>query len=340
MDLGRRRLFAIPLFILTMGFFANPALGQDEEYSFDSLLTSYLQSDSILLDELEALLLEDDSLSIIDLVDSLISFDPRYSQISLRLGYNSQILNAGRDLGINQYGFTASLSYYHKTGLFGELSGFWNSEFSPNYNPTITTLGFMDGIGKRFGYILTYEHYFYHGSESDELYVPYTNSLGANTYFDFDFLLPGLNYYFLFGEENVHRLQTYLSGRIRIKKAGFIDQISLLPTASMLIGNQHLIFEQVNYRLLLYGVRQLKRGNITRQQLEEARDLIINQTEETVYGIMNYTISLPVYFYIKNSSFMLNYSYNIPKALPGEFNTLENNSFFSVSFLQSFPFRK
>ena len=119
----------------------------------------------------------------------------------------------------------------------------------------------------------------------------------------------------------------------------FFNQITLLPSFSLLFGNQHLIYEQVNYRLFFIALRKLRAGQITRRQLEQARDLIINQTEENVYGIMNYTISFPVYFYIKRSSFMLNYSYNIPVALPGEINTLENNSFFSISYVYSIPFR-
>ena len=65
----------------------------DDSY-YDSLLIAYLAYDSLLLTELES-----DSLSFIDLLSQLVAMDYSVSSLSLRLGYNSHILNAGRDFG-------------------------------------------------------------------------------------------------------------------------------------------------------------------------------------------------------------------------------------------------
>jgi len=127
---------------------------QESEEEMDSLMNFYLRSDSILLDELERMAAN--SVSILDLIDSLLAFDPNYSQLSVRFGYTSRILNAGRDLGINQYGFSGALAYYHKSGVFGEVSGYWNSDVSPKFNPVITSLGYLGSIKSKFSYIVSH----------------------------------------------------------------------------------------------------------------------------------------------------------------------------------------
>ena len=124
------------LFLILLGYTSEIVAQED---SYDSLLNYYLTSDSLLLDELE-LYLAADSTDIFDLIDSLLETDITYSQLSVRLGYTSDISYAGRTFGFNQFGLTGGVSYYHKTGLFGDVSGYWNSNLDPSYNPTIALL--------------------------------------------------------------------------------------------------------------------------------------------------------------------------------------------------------
>ena len=147
----------ISLYILSLLLFVQVAYSQDDVY--DSLLNHYLDADSILLDELE-LQLASDSIDIMDLLDNLLSKEFRYSQLSIRTGYTSDITYAGRNLGFSQFGFTGGLAYYHKTGLFGDVSGYWNSSLDPAYNPTVTTVGYMGQISSKWTYTTSFDHFF------------------------------------------------------------------------------------------------------------------------------------------------------------------------------------
>ena len=337
---------------------------QDSEY--DSLLSHYLVSDSILLDQLE-IELASDSLSIMDLIDSLLAADFRYSQLSLRLGYTSNITYAGRNFGINQHGFSAGASYYHKTGLFADLSGYWNSDIKPNYNPTISTLGYFGNFSKKWTYTLSYDHYFYQTpKDNDELiYYPITNSLNASTYLELGkFTLAG-DYSFLFGEESAHRIRLNLMHTFSKKNWGFIDRFVFMPTASMLMGNSYIyqltpVYPEMNLRTRReirqvmfreYGenvVDYLWRNN--REKYFELEQEIYNQnqddfvdykiTSDNVFGVMNYSLSAPIFFYVNNFSFALSYHYNIPVELPGEDLNLEPNSYAGATLIYNIPLRK
>ncbi len=340
------------------------ALSQSSDY--DSLLNYYLKSDSILLDELE-LELAADSLDIFDLIDSLLKTDLSFSQLSIRIGYTSNITYAGRNFGIQQHGFGAGASYYHKTGLFGDVSGYWNSDLKPNYNPTITTLGYMAQIGNKWSYTLSYDHYFYNTTESDDqlVYYPITNSLNASSYLELgNFTLAG-DYSFLFGEESAHRLRGNLMYTFSKKHWGFIDRFVFIPTASVLFGNAYVyqftpIYPEMN-RQTRYDIRQImfrEYGETLIRYLwrnhkdrylelekstyetykDELSDYLI--TSDNVFGIMNYSLSAPFYFYINNFTFALSYHYNIPVALPGEELSLKPNSYIAATMIYNIPFLK
>ncbi len=338
-------------------------VAQDSEY--DSLLNYYLKSDSILLDQLEYELAAD-SMDILDLIDSLINSDFRFSQLSLRLGYTSNITYAGRNFGIDQHGFNLGGSYYHKTGLFTDVSGYWNSDIEPNYNPTILTAGYLGKFTEAWTYTVSYDHYFYQPQDEEELvYYPITNSLNTSTYLEIGKFTLAADYSFLFGEENAHRIRGNLMYRITGKNWGFIDRFVFMPTGSILMGNSNIyqitpVYPSMNLstrydiRQIMfdkYGellVRYLWRTNkvkyleleqeIYNQYKDEFTDYLL--TTENVFGVMNYSFSLPFYFYIDNFTFALSYHYNIPVALPGEDLDLESNSYAGASLIYSIPFLK
>jgi hypothetical protein len=340
-------------------FWARETMAQDEE--LDSLLNYYLRSDSLLLNELEAEL-AGDSITIFDLIDSLMATDYRFSQLSLRVGYTSNITNAGRNFGLQQYGFSTGITYYNKTGLFGDLSGFWNSEISPHYNPTITTLGYIGNINPKWNYSLSYDHFFYHHAQTDEngyeLYFPLTNSLNASSYYDISLLTIGTDYSYLFGQESAHRIRGYLSLNLRTKKKiGFIDRMVFLPTASILLGNQKIYYMSENYRYSYEESLKIVRNMIGRTNFsrlwrnkreilfmmadEVMKDnVILQEDSENVFGIMNYSLSAPIFLYMGKFSVTLSYHLNIPVALPGEDLNLDPNSYFGCSVMYNIPFIK
>jgi len=344
--------------IIPSFFWIHPTFAQDD--ALDSLLNYYLKSDSVLLDELEAELASD-SLTIFDLIDSFSLVDYQYSQLYLRLGYTSNITNAGRNFGIDQHGLSAGVSYYHKSGIFADVSGYWNSEISPHYSPTITTAGFMGSIvNPSWNYTLSYDHYFYHYAQTDEngyeLSYPITNAINASSYYDFNLLNLGADYSFLFGQENAHRLRGYVNFNITVRKLGFIDRLVFLPTASVLLGNQKIYYISETYRYsfeeslkILYrklGQRNFSylwrnNRNILLLMADEMmqNNIILYENSDNVFGIMNYSFSVPAFIYFGNVSLTLSYHLNIPVPLPGENINLEPNSYFGCTVSYFIPFK-
>ena len=340
------------------------ARSQDSEY--DSLLNYYLKSDSIILDQLEFELAAN-SLDIIDLIDSLLDTDFRFSQLSLRFGYTSNITYAGRNFGIEQHGFGAGASYYHKTGLFGDVSGYWNSDIKPNYNPTILTLGYLGNLTRKWTYTLSYDHFFYNTPENTDalIYYPITNSLNASTYLELGkFTLAG-DYSYLFGEENAHRLRGNLMYTFSKNNWGFIDRFVFMPTASILMGNsdiyqitpiypetnlqtryeiRQIMFTEYGERLIryLWNNQKDKYLELEKYTYEKYRDDIADFiiTTNNIFGVMNYSLSAPFYFYVHNFTFALSYHYNIPVALPGEELSLKPNSYVGATLIYNIPFLK
>lgn len=338
---------------------------KSQDSNYDSLLNYYLESDSILLDQLEYELAAD-SLDILDLIDSLLYADFRYSQLSLRLGYTSDITYAGRNFGIEQYGFASGISYYHKTGLFADVSGFWNSNLEPAYNPTIFTGGYLGKFTNKWTYTLSYDHFLYNQSDDDlSNYYPITNSLNAATFLELGKFTVAGEYSFLFGEENAHRLRGNLMYNITKRNWGFIDRFVFLPTASILLGNSYIyqvtpVYPSMNFqtrfdvRQIMYNeygeskIKYLWRNNrekyleLEKQTYDQNIDdlTIYELTSSNVFGIMNYTLSAPFFFYIDNFTFALSYHYNIPIALPGEDLSLEPNSYAGASIYYNIPFKK
>ena len=79
--------------------FVAPLKAQDVELDqYDSILSEYLKFDSLLLEELEQ-----DSSGIMAILDDIMSEKYLKSQLVVRAGYTSDIVNAGRDYGVQQY---------------------------------------------------------------------------------------------------------------------------------------------------------------------------------------------------------------------------------------------
>src|SRR5688572_708531 len=81
----------------------------------------YCQNAASFLSDQDSLLTYEDSLSIFSLIDSLLQLENESGSIlSLRLGYNSNVLSTGRTLGIENFGLAPGISYYHRTGLYAD----------------------------------------------------------------------------------------------------------------------------------------------------------------------------------------------------------------------------
>ncbi|MEP5611542.1 MAG: hypothetical protein ABJP45_04800 [Cyclobacteriaceae bacterium] len=187
-------------------------------------------------EQLLALEQEMDSLSIFNFLDSLLlqnNIQP--NQLSLRVGVTSSVTSAGRDYNINQTGYSAGLSFFHKSGGYLDLSGYWNSDVTPTYNPTILSGGYLGTLAAKWTYSLDYEHWFFNPKDSSDNSL--TNSFGTSLSYDFKKGYLGVDYSFLFGKETSHRIIASLTGTIKAGEWGPFKSISVFPTASMMAGN-------------------------------------------------------------------------------------------------------
>jgi hypothetical protein len=252
------------------------------------------------------------------------------SQLAIRMGYNSNVLSAGRTLGIENFGLAPGLSFYHTSGLFADVTAYWSKDFDPSYYLTVTSVGYMHDFSKKLSVIAGYDHYFY--NTSGDSYIPYQNTLYVTPIIEFKPVSLSVNYSFYFGDQSVHRLMPSLTLTLEKKKWLGLDRIAFMPSFNLLWGNEQIssvewiepktLAELIENRRL-YGWRF---SPIT--------------TTQNVTGIMNYTFNAPLNITYKNWSFVFTYSYNIPKALSGETLTYSESSYLSGSLTYYIGFKQ
>jgi len=284
--------------------------------------------DSLALADVDAAMTFEDSLSIFNLIDSLLQYgDVGGSQVALRLGYNSNVLSAGRTLGIQNFGLSTGVSYYHKSGFYGDVSGFWSKDFDPSYYLTTATLGYMYSFSGKFSVMAGYDHYFYNLRKEDE-FIPYKNTLSVTPILQLKPLLFTFTYSYYFGDDRVHRLMPSLSVVLEKRKLfKKIERIAISPTFYLLMGNETL----TELEFVFEGLRYYRQYGSWYSVVEK---------NTNVFGIMNYAITVPLNVTLKRWSFSFVYTYNIPKALPGEPLTISESSYLSGSLMYFIGFRR
>lgn len=200
-------------------------------YAQDTL--SYAQQLAILEKEM-------DSLSIFNLIDSLLFMDPASnSEIITRVGYSTNVTSAGRNYGINQTAWSPGISYYHKSGFYADLTGFWNSGSDPAYNPTILSGGYLGYFkNQKWNYAIDAERWIYNPADSSENSLYY--SIGSSLSYDFKYGYASMDYSFLFGQETAHRIIPNLTFTIALGKFWIFKSVNLYPSVSMMMGTSDI----------------------------------------------------------------------------------------------------
>jgi len=285
------------------------------------------EADSLVLSQVEDILSFEDSLSIFNLIDSLFqNAEVESSQFGIRLAYNSNVLSAGRTLGIENFGLSSGLSYYHKSGFYGDLSGFWSKDFDPKYYLTIASVGYMYSFPKVFSIMAGYDRYFYNMQSEDE-YIPYKNTLTVTPLFEVKPFMLAINYSYYFGDAYANRIMPSFALVLEKRKFLKIDKVILSPTFYMLMGDETLTDLEID-------------GPSLRNYIKYGTWFRITEINKRVFGIMNYAFSVPLSVTHNNWSFMFSYTYNIPKALPGEPLTISESSYLSGSIAYFISTRK
>lgn len=311
-------------------------LGNQDSISinYDSLLSDYLYFDSLLLNELMA-----DSATFFQMLDNLVEGNYIKSAFSTRVGYSGQVTNAGRTIGIDQYGLNAGLSFYHKSGIFADVSGYWNSDQVPNYNTTITDIGYMGNFTPNWSYWASYNHYFFSESEDDTITYPFTDAINASTNYYIKKLSFGIDYSYTFGDETAHRIRLNASYNFSKNNWWIFDRVSLTPNVSLLMGNSNVISWQISSARIKEYIRKnglMKYRYLKNNYPEELEAAISFPIESNAFGIMNYSLFVPVTFTIKQFSLMVNYTLNLPVALPGEELDTSFNNYVSTTLMFTF----
>jgi hypothetical protein len=271
-----------------------------------------------------------DSLSIFRLVDSLmILFDEQnHSVLNFRLLYNSNVMAAGRTLGIAQFGLSPGITWYHKSGLYADLTGYWSRDFTPTYYLTVLSAGYMHPFGERFMAMASYDRYEY---QFDESFTPFKNALTVSASADLKFLTLQTDYSFFFGDEKVHRITQSVSGRLEKEHIWKLDKVSFAPGVFVLLGDatiSEIILPQTRAEWILAWFR-LRNGNPW-------------YTVRTyrVFGVMNYAFLAPLMLQKKRFTLTLSYMYNIPRALPGEMLLLSESGFIMAGLSYRLPLKR
>jgi hypothetical protein len=290
----------------------------------DSVL---LRSDPVLA-ELDSILNSSDSTSFLSLLDSILKMPttPDRSQLAVRIGYNSNVASTSRSLQIGQFGLSPGISYFHKSGAYADVSAYWSQEFKPSYYLTVATAGFLGMIGKRYTLMAEYSHFFYKASNDSLSFTPYTNSLGVSNFMDVKPFLFRLDYAFFFGEQSAHRLTPSISLNLVKRNWGRIKRLAVMPTYGLMLGSETII----SYEFYA-DWRQRSLGNLVRERFNRPLLPLYYEVRTRAFGIMNHAFSLPISVSFGSWSFLVNYSYNLPRALPGETLTLTNSGFLALN---------
>ena len=273
-------------------------------------------------------------LSLFHLVDSLMEMPMEDLELGStlvgRLGYNSNIVATSRTLGFNQFGISPGLSYYHKSGMYLDATAYWSQEYTPNLYLTIPSIGYIKTV-KKWTLNLEYSRYIYSFTESPGD-LPYTNTMVFSNFFEVKPFLLRLDYSLYFGEKSVHRIMPAIMLNLEKRNWKGFKRILLYPTFNVLLGNetwqisQHVpnfknlieYFYLRNHGLPLYSVQT---------------------TNYNKFGVLNYSLSLPLSVAYKNWNFLLNYTYNFQQVLPDEPIVVTNSGYLSFNIVRYFNFK-
>ena len=272
----------------------------------------------------DSLLTRADSLSIFQLIDSLINMKPEKvnSQFAVRAGYNSNIVATGRPFELGRFGISGGGSFYHKSGFFVDATGYWTHEYDPAYFLTVASLGYMKTDLKNFSFVAEYSRYFYNLSD-EYADVSYYNNFTATALYEYKKLNARFDYSLYLGNKTGHRFSPSLSLNLEKKNWRGIRRISLYPTFTLMTGIEQIITYEPPFSTRLGAIIRIRRGLP-----------LYAEQKNYEFGIMNYAFSIPLSVAVKKWGFLLNYTYNIPQKLPNEVTDLSDGGYLSFSLVR------
>ncbi|MCU0444734.1 MAG: hypothetical protein MUE85_07430 [Microscillaceae bacterium] len=236
-----------------------------------------------------------------------------YSEMVLNIGFANRVVFAGRDFNTDQFSLNGGATYYHKSGFFGGVSAYWYSDSPPRYNLTDLSVGYANEILKNWLVNLSYDYLLFTNIENQPA-NPLQHNLAIGSSYDFGPVNVGVDYGFLTGGENAHRLSANLGGYIPIYDVWIFDKISFSPNVSLFWGTDNITLSRLPARFQ----RRISQNGV--------------RLDTDKFGLMNINLAIPIQFKIKRFKLNFTYNYSFPQAL---FPRLERNlheiGFFTTS---------
>jgi len=243
-----------------------------------------------------------------NLINDLITSLSKYQFLTISTTYNSDTYFSGRDVGIDQYNMSPQITYVNSKGFFASLSGTYYSEFVPNWDVTIATIGFGKNIGKKKSvkYYASFSKYFY----TNAINAIYSNTfnVGVGVRNKKRTLGTQLSGSFLFGEDESFQItsNSYVTfNLLKTKKSS----LKLKPQLSVSAGKQTIDLA----RVYLFGGK-----------------LLTEYTQNETFDLINTQLSFPLQYNVNSFDFEAGYTINLPNPIGDEVN-LDSTGFFSLS---------
>ena len=291
--------------------------------------------------ELAKLEAELDSLSIFTLIDSVLqaTYTPP-TDLIFRFGYSSNMVNAGRNYGIDQYGLTPGVSFYHKSGFYADYSGYWNSAYDPKYTVSMLSAGYLGSVKNKLTYSANYERWLYNPDHT-ELADGFKNNLGGYLSYNFNHLYVGLDYSYLFNQnKSANRLIGSISGQFSFKDVWIFDRISILPTIATVYGNDDVTiyydgslvddfrsdlllndqFDGADFRAFLQTVQLTPEEEATIATIQSAPRLGERMKRKLIMDVYLSNADVQAYLYdlldqVENQYGIMSYNFTLPVSL-------------------------
>ena len=223
------------------------------------------------------------------------------SRISYSSRYTNRLNFEGRDVIEPQYAINNTFTFRSDKGFQAYFGlDYWN-KFAPN-GIAQTTLGgaYEFNPTKNITASFGYEHWFIN-SANDTLNKALTNYLNTNLEMDFDFIAPHASASYIFGTESSYSFETGLRGLLEFEdifRENQTDKISIAPDITLMSGTD-VQFTTIN------TVVKKRRKNIVNS----------NTSSNSVFGLLNTELTLPVTYAQPRWSVTAAYHYAIPHSL-------------------------
>jgi hypothetical protein len=218
------------------------------------------------------------------------------------INYLSNNVYLGRKDSVLSPYFTASVGYYHKSGLFVNASASYLTEPGQGRIDLATIDGGYSLIKPKFEGLITISKYIF-SSESYNVRSEIEGSANIFVGYDFDFIKPTLQATFNFGDN------TDYAAELGLEHTFYAVERKLTITPTIVVNASTQNYYNNYYRMRRYSLARLKKlqkllGSITVGAYVE---------DPSQFKILDYEYSIPVTYSIKKFTFNFSPSYIVPE---------------------------